>query len=309
MPDAGLNVALTGATGFVGRHVLEALVQRGCRVRALARDPHRLPASGEQVLPVAGDLFDDNALATLVEGTGAVIHIVGIIAEKPRLGQTFPRIHVDATAKLLDHAKKAGVPRWIHMSALGTRPDAVSAYHQTKWQAEQLVRRSGLAWTIFRPSIIHGPDGEFMRMVRQFWCGLMPPFVPYFGKGLLGRGGAGSLQPVWVEDVARCFADAVTLDKTVGETYPLGGPDAVTWPQLYSICKRHLPEARNKRIVAVPAWYANLIAGLPGVPFNRDQVIMSQEDSTCQTAKVEDDFGFKLAAFEPTFAGYAASIA
>jgi hypothetical protein len=115
---------------------------------------------------------------------------------------------------------------------------------------------------------------------------------------------------VWVEDVATCFAEAVASPRVVGETYPMGGPDAYTWPEMYAAVQRNLSpgEARDKKIVAVPAWYAKAIAGLPLVPFNKDQVIMSQEDSTCQIAKVQEDFELALAPFEETVAGYAAKI-
>jgi NADH dehydrogenase len=310
-----LTVALTGATGFVGRHVLPQLLARGHRVRALVRDPRNprgLPATDARVELVPGDLFSDASLAELARGCDAVVHLVGIIAERPSHGQTFQRVHAEGTQRLVRAAQRAGVKRWVHMSALGARPNAASEYHRTKWTAEEAVRHSapGIAWTIFRPSIIHGPDGEFMQLVRGFWTKLFPPFVPYFGAGFTGRGGAGRLQPVYVEDVARCFAEALTNPRAAGETYPIGGPDAYTWPELYDTVRRHLPpdEVRKKRIVAVPAWKAKLLAGLPGVPFNKDQVIMSQEDSVCPTAKVEEDFGFKLAPFEETLADYAAQI-
>lgn len=299
-------VALTGGTGFVGRHVLTALRTGGYKVRMLARDPARVEGIDSLVHVVKGGLFEDAALKEVVCGADAVIHLVGIIMEHPSRGQTFERVHVEATRRLVDAAQQAGVRRWVHMSALGSRPGAVSGYHRSKWHAECAVRDSGMEYTIFRPSIIHGPDGEFMQMVKGFCCGLFPPFMPYFGAGLLGGGGAGRLQPVWVEDVARCFVGSLDNPRTVGETYPLGGPDVYTWPDLFLTCKKHLPGARSwKKPRAVPVWYANLLAGKPGVPFNRDQVIMSQEDSTCQTGKVQEDLGFDLSEFEPGFAGYA----
>lgn len=328
-------VALTGGTGFVGRHVLSALLDRGHRVRLLSRHATAPSPGRGEVAIVRGELFDDAALAELCRGADVVVHLVGIIEQRPDRGQTFDRVHHEGTKRVLAAARAAGVRRHVHMSALGARPadvpDRRSDYHRTKWLAEEEVRRSGLEWTIFRPSIIHGPDGAFVQLVRGFWTKLFPPFVPYFGidaglmdawqavsallwpLGALGRGGeppwissatAGRLQPVWVGDVARCFADAVDRPRCVGETYPMGGPDIVTWPQLYLAVRRSLPpeRVRNKKIVAIPAWYARLIAGLPGVPFNRDQVVMAQEDSICQTAKVERDFDFKLAPLEEKLA-------
>ena len=319
MAGTSLTVALTGGTGFVGRHVLPQLLAAGHKVRALVRDAGKGGAIDQRARLIEGDLFNEQAVRELVDGVDAVVHLVGIIMEKPKQGQTFERIHVDATRRLIQATREAaaqrqargsgGAVKWVHMSALGSRPDAVSNYHRTKWRAEELVRAAGFDYTIFRPSIIHGHDGEFMQMVRGFWCGFFPPFiVPYFGAGPLGTGGAGRLQPVFVDDVATCFAGALTNPKASGETYPLGGPTAVTWPQLYETVARHLPDKRAKRVFPVPAWYAKLIAGKPGVPFNLDQVIMSQEDSTCEISKVESDFNIKLADFETTVAQYARNI-
>lgn len=309
MPKPPLCVALTGATGFVGRHTLPALLARGYHVRALVRDPERLK-NHPNVTAVKGDLFDAAALDELCHGTQAVVHLVGIIEEKPRMGQTFDRVHHEAVVNLLAAAKRQHVNRWVHMSALGSRPPesagAISDYHRTKWLGEVAVRRSGLDWTIFQPSIIHGPDGEFMRLVKGFWCDLFPPFVPFFGT----RETAGRLQPVWVEDVARCFAAAIESKRAISEVYPMGGPTAYTWPDLYAAVRKHLPSGavRNKKIVGVPVWYAKMIAGLPGVPFNKGQVIMSQEDSVCEIGKVQRDFGFELADFEEKLSEYGSRI-
>ena len=149
--------------------------------------------------------------------------------------------------------------------------------------------------------------GAFLVIMAQF--GAAPELLKSMARaGLMGLGGAGRMQPVWVEDVARCFVDAVTNERARGEIYPIGGPDRYTWPQLYRAIKSHLPGARNKPIVAIPVWKAKILAALPGTPFNRDQVIMSQEDSICDTVKVEADFGVVLASFEEKLAEYAGRI-
>ena len=301
-------VALTGGSGFVGRHVLRRLVDEGYRVRLLARDASRVRSGGAQVTVVAGDLFDEHALGELVRGADAVVHLVGIIMEVRARGQTFERVHHEGTVRLIDAGRAAGVERWVQMSALGTRPGAASAYHRTKWAGERAVRGSGMGFTIFRPSIIHGPDGEFMQMVKGFCCDASPPFMPYFGAGLTGGGGAGRLQPVWVQDVARCFVGCLGDERTVGETYAMGGPDAYTWPELYEVCSRLIPGSRGKQARAIPAWLAMRLSKLPMTPFGPDQVIMSQEDSVCDVGKVQADFGFELAGFEKTLEGYAGQI-
>jgi uncharacterized protein YbjT (DUF2867 family) len=334
MAQSNITVALTGATGFVGRHVLPILLEKGFRVRVLVRDASKLTMNHQRILPVHGDLFDQGAITRLLEDAQAVIHLVGIIMETPHLGQTFDRVHRLATERLLASAIRAKVPRWIQMSALGTRPDATSNYHRTKWEAEQAIRESGIEHTIFRPSIIHGHDGEFMQMVKGFWCDALPPFIPYFGRGLsageyirlvramltlpkpavdqgtssngrvMPRAEAGKLQPVWVDDVARCMVESLDRPSTIHEIYPMGGPQEYTWAKLYSVCGQYLSQTRPKPILAVPVWAAGLIAGKPGVPFSAAQVTMSQEDSTCDIQKVQSEFDIKLAPFESTYAQY-----
>jgi NADH dehydrogenase len=136
--------------------------------------------------------------------------------------------------------------------------------------------------------------------------------VPYFGGGLFGLSPAGKLQPVFVDDVATVFAEALKRDQTIQETYGLGGPEEFTWPGLYATIKKHLPGARDKCIIGIPAWKAKLLTQIPVIgpklPFNWDQVVMSQEDSTCNIAKVRGDFGVEPVPFEETFAGYAGEV-
>jgi NADH dehydrogenase len=232
--------------------------------------------------------------------------------ERRHKGITFDRIHFEGTRSIVDAAKRNGIRRYLHMSALGTRHDAVSTYHRTKYAAEEYVRASGLDWTIFRPSLIHGPRGEFIQMEAAWARYKAPPFLfmPYFGRGFFGRGGAGMLQPVYVGDVARAFVDALANSKTIGEIYPIAGPDRVTWPQLHRICATAII-GRRRWVMPLPAWYAKLltrIAPASLLPFNRDQVIMSQEDNTTDLAKFRDAFGFEPHPFEPTLRSYAPTI-
>ena len=145
---------------------------------------------------------------------------------------------------------------------------------------------------------------EYVRLgVKSAW-----PFPAKEPIKTFPQAQAGKLQPVWVEDVARCFVDGLTNDKTIDEVYPIGGPDEYTWPKLYSTFRQYLRNPVNKPILAIPQCCAKLVAGLPFVPFNRDQVIMSQENSTCDIQKVQSDFAIELAPFESTLAAYAAEI-
>jgi NADH dehydrogenase len=305
------RVFVTGGSGFVGSAVIDELLSRNYTVNALS---HRrsIKSEGDAVRTVPGGLFDAAALGEGMRGCEAVIHLVGIIMEKPRHGITFQRIHVEGTRSVVDAAVRNGIKRYVHMSALGTRPGAVSTYHRTKFAAEQYVRESGLEWTIVRPSFIHGPRGEFMQMEAKWARFSAPPFLfmPYFGAGLMGFGGAGRLQPVYVKDVARAFVDALANRKTIGEVYLLGGSEKVTWPQLHRIASTAIT-GRPRRSFPIPAWSAKIQAALlPNalLGFNRDQVIMSQEDNTCDITKFVDDFGWTPQPFEPTLKSYASQL-
>ncbi len=290
------RIAITGASGFVGKAIVHEAASRGFAVHAIVRSENE-KLVGENVSTFKGDLFDAASLDRAMKDCDAVIHLVGIIAEQPSKGVTFQRMHVEGTRAAIEATKRAGIKRYIHMSANGTRPDAVSEYHKTKFAAEQLVKASGLDWTIFRPSMIHGPKGEFTKMETDWAKGKSVPWVamPYFGAGLLGTGGAGKLQPVFVNDVARAFVDALVNEKTVNQTYAICGNETVTWPQMHKTFAAALADKPNRATIAIPAWYAKAIATIvPGglLPFNKDQVQMSQEDNVADMTGFSTDFGW-----------------
>lgn len=306
------RVFLDGASGFVGSAILRELRRRGHEVHALVnRAAPRFGDSRVRVFP--GGLFDRDGVARAMEGCDAAIHVVGIIFEDRRRDVTFQRIHVEGTGAVLDAARAAKVARFVHMSALGSRDNAVSDYHRSKWDAEQLVRASGLPFTILRPSLIHGPEGEFMQQVARWARGHAAPwlFMPYFGGGVLGLGRKRLLQPVFVEDVARAFVDALDAATTVGQTYDVVGPDRLTWPDLYRVVARALL-GRARWVMPIPAWYAALLTRVVPtslLPFNRSQVQMALEDNIGDPAPLARALGWETRGFEPTLRAYAAALA
>lgn len=306
------RVFLSGGSGFVGSAVLKELVSRGYGVNALVHDADLDAPADADVNTVKGGLFDHAAVELAMRGCAAAIHLVGIIQERPKQGVTFEKIHVGGTRVVTESAERAGVPRYVHMSALGTRPNAKSHYHQSKWQAEQAVRESGLIWTIFRPSLVHGPGGAFMEQEAAWAKGTAPPFafMPYFGGGPLGFSDPSKLQPVFVGDVARAFVDAITLPMSSGRIYNLAGPEAFTWPEFHKIASAIIL-GKPKRSAPVPAWMAKaLAAASPAalLPFSRDQVIMAREDNTGDTTEFWADFGWQFRPFAEMLRGYAGGL-
>jgi NADH dehydrogenase len=193
-------------------------------------------------------------------------------------------------------AKRNNVTRLVHMSALGARSDSASDYARTKAAAESAVRDSGLAFTIFRPSVILGLGGEFARMLEGWSRGTATPyfFMPYFGVGLFGLTPK-KIQPVDVRDVATCVARSMAMPETVGQTYDLGGPEAMSWPRMYALASAHFV-GKAKLQLGFPVWYAKLITHLAPakwLPFNRSQVVMAGEDNVCDPGVLERVFGIK----------------
>lgn len=307
------HVLVTGATGFVGRDVVRELLSRGLTPVCLVRSPDKLPAQLPDVDPerwvtVVGRVGDHRALRQAAELSEAAIHLVGIILGRPLKGQTFERVHIWGTQNVVDAVEEAGIKRFVHMSALGARQDAPSEYHRSKWAAEQCVTGSGLDWTIFRPSLIHGPHGEFMLLIKRIMCGLVPPVIPYFGDGLA------KVQPVSVKDVAFCVVESLRRADTIRKGFPLGGPRAYSWIEFYNACRALIPKARRwKPLVSLPPRGAKLAAALAGPPmalleliapslglfrFDAGQVDMAQEDSVCNHALAEEAFGIRMRSFE-----------
>jgi len=287
-----MTILLTGATGFVGREVLRQLDGSGHTVRVLARHPERARASLQKLCRSIevrnGDLLSPDTLRGVADDCQAVIHLVGIISEVG--SQTFENIHHRATRNLLTEARRAGVKRWVQMSALGTRPNAASRYHQTKWLAEEAVRSSGLDWTVLRPSVIYGPEDHFVNLFADMvrWS----PVVPVIGSG------KSLLQPVSVENVARCFVGALAEPRCVGQALDVCGPEPLTYIGMLDEILTAMHKRRIKVHIPLPAarLQAKLLEMLfplllrKGAPLSCDQLLMLQEDNTGDARLVTEWF-------------------
>jgi NADH dehydrogenase len=193
------------------------------------------------------------------------------------------------------------------MSALGTRPNAASRYHQTKWAAEELVRRSGLDFTIFRPSLIYGPQDQFMNLFARIIR--LSPVVPLMSNP------RARFQPVAVEAVATAFVRSLGEPKSIGQTYDLCGPEALT---LSEIVDRLLGVLKRRRLkLQVPLGLARGQAAIlefvfgrllrKAPPLNRDQLLMLQEDNVGNPQPANDLFGLNPALVREGIARYLGS--
>ena len=268
-----MKIFISGGSGFVGTALCRLLTAQGHTLRLLA---HRHQGkSGEGTVEyVAGDLTSPLGLESALVGCDAVINLVGIIREIPGRGITFDALHRQATENLVGGAVKCGIRRYLQMSALGTRANAVSAYHRTKWQAEQLVRNSPLDWTIFQPSLIFGPGDSFINMLAAQLR--YAPVMPVIGSG------AYRLQPVHVDDVARCFTLALEMPVTVRQTYELCGAERLSYSALLDLISAALGRSslRKPRIpVGLMKMVIPLMQSIPQFPITMDQLQMLLEES------------------------------
>ncbi len=272
-----MKVLITGGTGFVGTEVIEAVVQAGHDVRALVRpgSEKKLPP-GIELEIASGDVTDPAGLAEAAAGVAAAIHLVGVIREFPRRGITFEKLHLEATINVIAALKEAGVKRYLHLSALGARPDSASPYHRTKAAAEAEVRASGLKWTIFRPSLIFGPRdlsiNIFARQVRTW------PLVPVIGSGEY------RLQPVSVTTVAQGLAKALTIPETIGQSLDVTGPKAYTYNELLRAIGRVI--GKRPKLIHLPVWPIRLAAvafgGWAAFPLTAPQLDMLLEGNAAE---------------------------
>ena len=291
-----MKVFVAGGTGFVGTHLIGELRSNGYSVVTLTHERSR---GGEQGIDVVrGDVLDRSSVTAAMKGCEAAINLVGIIREFAGKGITFQRLHVEATRNMVAAAKEAGIRRYLQMSALGTRKDAVSDYHKSKYLAEEEVRESGLEWTIFRPSLVFGPKDLFINMLADQLrkC----PLIPVIGDG------SSRMQPIHVDDVARCFVPALERPETVGQVYDLCGPDRFPYLQLLEVIAKVLGKS-GVTTVGTPLGLIKLMVPLlqkiPAFPLTSDQLQMLLEESICDCSW-RKTFDFQPIGFEEGIRGY-----
>lgn len=297
-PVAVLNskpVLVTGAAGLVGRHTCEELTRRGWKVRALVRNPSKA-AMRLAHMPVelhVGDVRDPQTVGKAITGCGSVVHLAAIAIE--RRGQRYADVNTDATNVLIAASRSAGIERFIYMSQNGADSSSPHAFLRSKGLAQDAVVQSGLAYTVLRPSVIFGPEDEFVNVLARL-VRLSPLIYP------LPDGGRARFQPVAVRDVAKAVRLSLEKPATRGGVYSLGGPAPLS---LREMTERILAAMGvTRRIVSVPVSALRPLIALaartiPNPPVTPSLLALLSLDNTVPANALTEVFGITPTPFAP----------
>lgn len=303
-----LNVVVIGGTGFIGGHLLARLAADGVGTLVPAR--HYETAKQLTTLPYldleVADIHDDATLRRLLAGRDAVINLVGVPhgGHGDPYGPVFRQLHVELPRRIVRTCAELGVPRYLHMSALGASQHGASMYQRSKADGELAAcSEPGVAATIFRPSIVFGPGDHFLTVFAKLQRHL--PVLPLACA-------QARLQPVYVEDVAAAFALALHEPRTRGAVIELGGPQVYTLAELVQLAGRYA--GHERRVLALPDWAARLESRLfellPGEPMiSRDNLDSMQVDNVVDPltqALTAEALGIKLTSLEAAAPHYLA---
>jgi len=290
-------ILITGATGYIGRHLVVRLCQQGehprCLVREVGRAAHLF--ASVQVELVEGDTTRPETLREAVRGVDTIIHAAFLTADRKETpGNRYRATNVGGTANLVQAAAGAGVGRCIEISGLGTRPDTPGSYMQGRYLAEEVVRASPLAWTIIQPSVLFGQHAPFLTALY----GLIrtSPVVPLIG------GGKVRFQPIWVEDVVSILLYALANpQQSSQQTLTVGGPASYSFAQLVAAVLQAMHKKRMTLPVPLPlaGVGASLMqALLPRPPLTRAALSLFSFDNVTDLDSVERQCGFTPRSFE-----------
>ena len=279
-----MRVAVIGGTGFVGGYLVDALIEAGHEPSLLVR-----PGSASKMLHadrcrlVAGSLSDQQSIEESVAQCDAVIYNAGILREDPSQGVSFESVQYRGVVDVVDAAVKAGVKRFLLMSANGISPPR-TPYQDTKCRAEDYVTQSGLTYTIFRPSVIFGDPRGNMEIATQLYEDMIRVPIPAVGfhTGLRPSTGAVMMSPVHVQDVADAFVRCLDNTSAFGQMYALGGPQAISWSGMLERIAKAV--GKKKIILPMPISIMQIAAALfdwiPAFPVTRDQLTMLAAGNT-----------------------------
>lgn len=269
-------VTIFGGSGFLGRHLTQALAKRGWRVRAAVRRPdlagHLQPLGiVGQIHAVQANLRYPDSVARAVEGADAVVNLVGILHESGR--QTFSAVQAQGPRIVAEAAARAGAGSLVQVSAIGADAQSTADYGRSKAAGEAAALAAFPTANIMRPSIVFGPEDQFFNRFAQM--ARFSPFLPLIG------GGETRFQPVYVGDVAEAIARALDGAAKPGATYELGGPEVKSFKALMEYVLA--VTGRSRSLVSLPFPIARLQASvlelLPAPLLTVDQVNMLETDN------------------------------
>jgi NADH dehydrogenase len=292
------DVLILGGSGFVGSHLTRLLVQdcHGVTVPTRRRERARDLTVNPTAWVVEADIHDDATLARLMHGKDVVINLVGM------LHGDFKKAHVELPRRVAAAALKAGVPRLLHMSALGAAPDAPSQYLRSKAAGEAAIRSvvdaagNGLNVTIFRPSVIFGDHDSFLNLFGRLQA--LAPVLPLACPNA-------QFQPVWVDDVAQAFMASLADGESYGHAYELCGPRVYTLRELVAYAGELTGHRRPIIGLSDHLSYlqALVMEWLPGAPMTRDNYYSMQKPNVC-AAGCSFPFGIQPTVLEAIAPGY-----
>lgn len=261
------TVAVVGATGFVGRHVVRGLADAGHTVVAVSRKGARRADWPDGVVGVRGDVETGRGLSEGLAGAQVVVHLVAIPRQTG--GRSFENVNVRGVERVLAAARTAGIERIVHLSALGVTDEPRFQYLSSKWRGEQLVRESGFGWVVFRPSLLFGPGDGFFNLIKTTLTWWSPGIVAIPGDGMA------LFQPLSVEDLAAAVVMAVEEPARDGSVYEVGGGERVTYRQIVDRVMRATGKRRvkvNMPVALISALTSVTDRILPIFPVSHDQI-------------------------------------
>ena len=297
-----MKVALIGGTGYVGSYIIDELIRSGHEPKLLVRNgsEHKV-VQPENCETISGDIDDDDAVSSTLDGCDAVIYLIALIREFPQRGLTNEKLQFKGSEKVARIAEEKGVKRFLLMSALGASPDPNgSKYMQAKHLSEQAVQNTSLEWTIIRPSSLFGdPRGndrpEFCMMLDKLMLSLVPypkflPFpAPSFFTGINPfDAGNYALSMIHVKDVATLFVKILEDKDSVNQTIEVGGNREVTWNEVVT----SIAKATNRKVIMTPAPFF-VVASIAGIldrfawfPAGKDQLNDLIRGSVCDSSEL-----------------------
>jgi uncharacterized protein YbjT (DUF2867 family) len=279
-----MHIFLAGATGFIGGHLLRALLGRGHAVTCLVRSATRLPRH-PGVRAIAGEWTAPEGWVGAVTGHEAVVNAAGIIRETPTA--TFTAVHTAAPLALFTAAARAGVCKVVQVSALGVDEGAVSRFHRSKRAADRGLAALGVPYVVLRPSLVHGPGDHSMDFFNRL---VALPLTPVPGDGRF------LVQPIHVADLARAVATALERDELVGATIDAGGGEALTFDAMLDALARRRGK-REARKLHIPWAVMEIVARVTDVlgrgPITGEELGMLRRGNHADLAPFVAAFGFR----------------